>query len=96
MPLKIVNFKASYPQPYKYNAKIPSSAAGSHGKNGPEKYFKKDGKCGLTYGIAHAIIITQGGEQPPRKEAAPMSITDTIALLMLVLAAVSLGIQIKK
>ena len=31
-----------------------------------------------------------------RKEETPMSVTDTIALLMLVLAAISLGFQIKK
>ena len=34
--------------------------------------------------------------RPSRKEESPMSITETIALLMLVIAAVSLGTQIKK
>lgn len=50
----------------------------------------------LTQDIVYAMIFRQGGEKPPRKEAAPMSVTDTIALLMLVIAAISLGLQIKK
>jgi len=34
--------------------------------------------------------------QPPRKEVTPMSVMETIALLTLVIAAISLGHQIKK
>lgn len=57
--------------------------------------FEKSGKQGLIYGLAHDSISTQGGGQL-RKEVAPMSITEVIALLMLVIAAISLGYSIKK
>ena len=40
--------------------------------------------------------LKQGRWGQPLREVKPMSLTEAIALLMLVIAAVSLGIQIKK
>ena len=46
---------------------------------------------------AYVLICTQARALgPTSKEAKPMSLTEAISLLMLVIAAVSLGIQIKK
>ena len=39
---------------------------------------------------------TRKGGGQLRKEGTPMSVEETVALLMLVIAAISLGIQIKK
>lgn len=47
-------------------------------------------------GETHAMIVPSKGGGQLRKEGAPMGITDTIGLLMLVIAAISLGLQIKK
>ena len=46
-------------------------------------------------GETHDIIPMQGGAQL-RKEDTPMSVEEAIALLMLVLAAISLGADLKK
>ena len=58
-----------------------------------EKIFLKRG---LTYLIEYAITKASKGGGQLRKEGTPMSVEETIALLMLVIAAISLGIQIKK
>lgn len=42
----------------------------------------------------HGMIAMQGGGQL-RKEETPMSVTEVIALLMLVLTAIALGLQIQ-
>ena len=50
---------------------------------------------GLTNRLAYDIMVMQGGGNF-RKEGTPMSTSDVIALLMLVIAAISLGISLKK
>ena len=57
-----------------------------------KKYFEK----GLTDRYTYAIMTMQGGGKPPRKEVEPMSVQEAIALLMLVIAAISLGLSIKR
>jgi hypothetical protein len=50
----------------------------------------------LTILSKYAITKASKGGGQLRKEGTPMSVEETIALLMLVIAAISLGIQIKK
>ena len=50
---------------------------------------------GAKYYGEYSDYTRKGGGQL-RKEGTPMSVEETIALLMLVIAAISLGIQIKK
>ena len=58
-----------------------------------KKYFEKSEKRGLTIGLTYAIITLQGGGQP-RKEVAGMKTNDVIQLLLLVVAAITLGTYI--
>ena len=53
-------------------------------------------KRGLIRRYTYAIMTMQGGGKPPRKEVEPTSVQEAIALLMLVIAAISLGLSIKK
>ena len=58
-----------------------------------EKIFLKRG---LTYLLESVTTEARKGGGQLRKEGTPMSVEETIPLLMLVIAAISLGIQIKK